>query len=90
MGPCYAYRVERRRPAAGCRSQQNLVLSRRPDFVAKVAAFIVRQVSAVVRVGGDFYNAAYARKWLAIMSGLPAVRFYFYTRSWRVPAIPRS
>ncbi len=29
----------------------------------------------------------YARKWLQIMQRSPRVRFYFYTRSWRVQAI---
>ena len=37
----------------------------------------------------DFYSPGYARKWLAVMRQAPGVRFYFYTRSWRVPAIWR-
>ena len=35
----------------------------------------------------DFYAREYARKWLRVMKRLPAVRFYFYTRSWRNEAI---
>src|SRR5262249_29061227 len=32
----------------------------------------------------------YARAWLQVMRGAPTTRFYFYTRSWRVPAIRRA
>jgi hypothetical protein len=88
---CYAYRIERRPPSVRRRYQRNRRLSRRPDFVARVAAFLVRRQVHVVRlhVSGDFPSPAYARKWLAVMRRLPGVRFYFYTRSWRVPSIRR-
>jgi hypothetical protein len=86
---CYSAHIERRRPSVRRRYQRNLRLSRRRDFVARVAAFIVRRRVRVVRlhVGGDFLTPAYTRRWLAIMRQLPAVRFYFYSRSWRAPAI---
>ncbi len=53
--------------------------------------FILRRQVQVVRlhVGGDFPSPAYTRKWLAVMRRLPGVRFYFYTRSWKVAAIRR-
>jgi hypothetical protein len=88
---CYSAHTEAHRPSVRTRYRRNLRLSRRPDFVARLAAFILRRGVAIVRVhvGGDFYSAAYARKWLALMRRLPAVRFYFYTRSWRVPPIRR-
>src|SRR5262249_616176 len=35
------------------------------------------------------YSASYARKWLAVMQRARHVRFFFYPRSWRVPAIRR-
>jgi hypothetical protein len=56
-----------------------------------MADFIERRQIQVVRlhVGGDFYSAAYAFRWLAVMRRCPATRFFFYTRSWRVPAIRR-
>jgi hypothetical protein len=88
---CYSDHIERRRPSVRRRYERNLRLSRRPTFVARVVAFIVRRRVRVVRlhVGGDFPDPAYARKWLAVMRGLPTVRFYFYSRSWRVPAVRR-
>ena len=86
---CYAIAVERYRPAAAARYRANLILSRRRDFVRRVRAHLIAHGVRVVRVhtGGDFYSVRYALKWLAIMRRSPRVRFYFYTRSWRVSAI---
>ena len=89
---CYSYHIERRRPSVRQRYERNLRLSRRPDFVTRMVAFIVGRQVRVVRlhVGGDFPSPAYAHRWLAVMRQLPGVRFYFYTRSWRVLAIRRA
>ncbi|HXG09295.1 MAG TPA: hypothetical protein VNK04_05855 [Gemmataceae bacterium] len=38
-------------------------------------------------MSGDFYDALYAAHWLDVMKACQRTRFYFYTRSWRVPAI---
>jgi hypothetical protein len=86
---CYALAFERYRPAAAAAYRRNLARSRRRDFVLRLRAFLIAHAVSVVRVhiGGDFYSAAYARKWLRIVQRSPRVRFYFYTRSWRVPAI---
>lgn len=85
---CYALAFERYRPAAAAAYRRNLALARRRDFVRRVRAFLVAHAVRIVRVhvGGDFYSARYARKWLRVMRRSPRVRFYFYTRSWRVPA----
>jgi hypothetical protein len=86
---CYAVSVERYRPAAAALYRRNLRRSRRRDFVRRVRAFLVLHRVRVVRVhtGGDFYSPRYARKWLRVMRRCPRVRFFCYTRSWRVPAI---
>lgn len=86
---CYAVAVERYRPAVVAKYRRNLRASRRGDFVRRVVAFLIAHRVRVVRihVGGDFGSARYAGKWRAIMRRSPRVRFYFYTRSWRVPAI---
>lgn len=86
---CYARRVEQLRPAVRARYEKNLRLSRRPDFEHRVRYFILDHDVAVVRVhvGGDFWSAPYAQKWLRVMCRLPAVRFFFYTRAWRDDAI---
>lgn len=88
-GDCYAVAFARYRPVAAVAYRRNLALARRRDFVRRVRAFLIAHAVRIVRVhvGGDFFAACYARKWLRIMRRSPRVRFYFYTRSWRVPAI---
>lgn len=86
---CYARRMERLRPDVRARYEKNLRLSRLPDFAQRMRYFILNHEIAVVRVhvGGDFYAARYARKWLRVMQRLPCVRFFFYTRAWRDASI---
>jgi len=86
---CYAVATERYLPAAARRYQQNLLLSRRPDFARQVRAFLIAHSIRIVRVhvGGDFASPRYARAWFRIMRKSPRVQFFFYTRAWRVPAI---
>jgi hypothetical protein len=89
LAHCYARQIERLRPAVLARYEKNLRLSRRADFGRRVRWFLLAHDVAVVRlhVGGDFYDALYARKWLQVMRKLPQVKFFFYTRSWRDAAI---
>ena len=86
---CYAVRTEGYRRTAAARYRANLVRSRRRDFVRRVRAVLVAHAVRVVRIhtGGDFYSAAYARKWLKVIRTSPRTRFFFYTRSWRTPTI---
>ena len=85
----YAVAVARYRPAAAALYRRNWRLSRRRDFVTRVRAFLIAHAVRVVRIhtGGDFYSPRYARQWRTIIRRSPRVRFFFYTRSWRVPAI---
>ena len=82
---CYARAIERLRPGVLAFYRRNLRLSRQADFARRVRHFILAHDVSVVRlhVAGDFYDAAYAGKWLRAMRALPKVRFFFYTRSWR-------
>ena len=86
---CYAIALERYRPTANTLYRRNLALVRRRDFVRRVRAFLLLHNVRVVRihVGGDFFSVGYARKWLRVMRQSHRTRFYFYTRSWRVPGI---
>ena len=90
-GPCYSYRLELFRPHVRDRYRRNLALSRRRDFPRRLLRFLEARPIEVVRVhtAGDFYSAAYARKWLSVMRRAPGTRFSFSSRSWRVPAIDR-
>lgn len=40
-----------------------------------------------VHVSGDFYDQTYALKWLTVMKRCRKTRFWWYSRSWRVPSI---
>jgi hypothetical protein len=63
--------------------------SLRGDFAPRVVREIRRKGVLVLRVhvSGDFYSREYAEKWLEVMRQSPRVRFYWYSRSWRVPDI---
>ena len=86
---CYATQGRYVFPQVRERLAWNGEQSRRKDFARRLAREIHRKGILVVRLhsSGDFYSRAYARQWLAVMRQCPRVRFYFYTRSWRVPAI---
>lgn len=88
---CYATRSRFRFANVQARLWWCYKQSRRKDFVRRVVREIRIRGLLVVRlhVSGDFYAAGYARKWLQIMRQLPRVRFYFYSRSWRIAAIAR-
>jgi hypothetical protein len=50
-----------------------------------LVAYHIRVVR--IHTGGEFYSAAYAQKWFEIARRARRVRFFTYTRAWRVPAI---
>jgi hypothetical protein len=86
---CYAVRLQSYRPQAAKLYRRNLQLAKRKDFVRRVRAFIIAQGIRVVRIhiGGEFTTPRYARKWGRIIAKSPKVKFFTYTRAWRVPAI---
>lgn len=88
-GACYARQGRYRFQAVKDRLLWNFEQSLRRDFVPRMVAEIRRKGVLVLRVhcSGDFYSREYAEKWLQIMRHCPGVRFYWYSRSWRVPEI---
>jgi hypothetical protein len=89
---CYATKGFFRMPSAQNRFAANYTASRADDFVTVVTGELRQKKSTIVRihVSGDFYNAKYVRKWIAIAEAFPDVKFYAYTRSWRVRSMIRS
>jgi hypothetical protein len=71
------------------RHAANLVRTREESFVDDVVAEIKERYIEVARVhmAGDFYSAAYAAKWVAIVRRCPRTIFFGYTRSWNQDAI---
>ncbi|MEM1953379.1 MAG: hypothetical protein QW299_08650 [Candidatus Caldarchaeum sp.] len=97
---CYADRGRYVFPSVRESLQKRWELSRRKDFVAIVNQDFAeirklfwlppgKKYTCACRIhgSGDFYDAAYARKWLAIVRENPDVYFFGYTRSWRIPSI---
>lgn len=67
---------------------QHFEKSKRRDFVSWMTHQIRDSCIDVMRVhvSGDFYSAAYVRKWIAIASRNRQTQFFAYTRSWNVAA----
>lgn len=86
---CYALRHRFRFDSVKRRLNRNRQRSLDEDFVEQMSAEIRSSGVLVLRlhVAGDFYDAEYTRKWIAIVKCSPRVRFYAYTRSWRVASI---
>lgn len=63
--------------------------SKRGDFVGRMADELYRKGVLVMRwhVAGDVYSPGYAKKIKAVAEARPGVRFYLYTRSWRIEPI---
>lgn len=80
---CYAkgflFRIQHRR------HRLNYERSLEPRFPGVMAAEVRRSCARVVRVhvSGDFYDAAYVRKWAAVARACPSTAFFAYSRSWR-------
>lgn len=86
---CYAAAGRYRLPAVRRRLRWNRAQARRPDFAARMIDEVRRKGCVVVRVhaSGDFFSAEYAEAWWRVMAAVPQPRYYWYTRSWRVPEI---
>jgi len=86
---CYAVRTEQYRATAKAHYEKNLKLTKTKGFARRMRAFLIAHHVRVVRIHtvGEFHSARYARKWLRIVRKSPRVRFFAYSRAWRVPAI---
>lgn len=86
---CYARQHRYRFPAVVERLKWNLRQARRPDFPSRMTREIRRKGCLAVRVhaSGDFFSADYASAWEEVFAACPRVRFWAYTRSYRVPAV---
>ena len=86
---CYASQGRYLLSSVKERLDWNYKMSKRCDFADQLAEEIRRKGCLVIRphCSGDFYSAEYAKQWLSVMKRCPQTRFYFYTRSYRVPEI---
>lgn len=86
---CYANNDNYRRPTVKSRHAWNRQAAEADNFCERAIVELRQRSPSEVRIhsAGDFYSPEYVRKWLAITAALPAITFWYYTRSWRVPAI---
>jgi hypothetical protein len=86
---CYARSGRYRLASVKEKLEWNDRQSLRDDFADLMVREVRRKGCLVIRIhaSGDFYDAEYARKWLDVMRRSPKPRYYFYTRSYAVPAI---
>lgn len=89
---CYADRGRFLGPSVRRRLKRNWKEARKKNFVSRAIAELRRARYRIFRIhaAGDFENAAYVRKWIRIVKALPWIRFYAYTRSWRVDRMLKS
>jgi hypothetical protein len=88
---CYAKSGHYRFTSVQERLKWNYQESQRANFAKLMIAEIKRKGVLVIRlhVSGDIYSAEYAMKWLEVMRQCPRVRFYLYSRSWRIEGIAK-
>jgi hypothetical protein len=86
---CYAKKGRMFSPHVRAHYTRNLTITQRDTFARLMIAEVKRRWPRVVRIhaAGDFYSAEYVRKWIEVARACPDVRFYAYTRSWRVAEI---
>ncbi len=87
---CWACRKKYRQVKMKDRLAANLRFSRSDEFVDWAnRAISGRRKAKAVRIPGvgDMYSVEFVRKVRSIVQANPAMRFWFYTRSWAVPRI---
>ena len=86
---CYATKSRFRYPVVRQRLRWNWEQAQQPSFADRMADEIRKKGCQVIRihVSGDFATREYAEKWLWVMRHRPKPRYFFYTRSHRIPEI---
>lgn len=78
---CYAFRNNCILPSVIASTEWRMQESLKPDFVDRVVSELDGRFDLVrVHSTGDFYSSEYVKKWLAIATALPRVRFRTTTR----------
>lgn len=83
---CYGVRGRFTWPLAQKSLVRNWDASLKSNFSQVMTDEIRQRKCRVFRIHevGDFYSLEYIEKWKQIITNLPNVQFYAYTRSWRV------
>ncbi len=81
---CYAAKLMGMYPGVNAKYQRNHDVVFHPGFVSYMIETIPQNCDFRIHVSGDFFHVDYVRKWIEICAARPDVKFYAYTRSWRV------
>jgi len=90
FGWCYAMGGRGGMPGNRNAVARALGLAERDDFVPRMVEEMKKHPSNQpfrLHVTGDFYNADYVNKWIAIIKKCPERKFYAYTKSHQLPEI---
>lgn len=70
----------------------NYATTESDDFINQVNAQIKKQKLKALRIhpAGDLYSNEYIDKWITIVKDNPNVRFWVYTRSWRLASLTKK
>lgn len=81
---CYACREAFRQKGVKRQHEVNYEASKKPNFVKWAIAEIAKRRIKILRWhgSGDFYNAAYIKKVIAIVRATPNVKHFAFTRAW--------
>jgi len=81
---CYANKGAYKYSVVYKAQQRRFKATMQDNFEERIAAEIVAREIKYVRIhdSGDFYNKAYAKKWINIANRLSDIIFYAYTKSW--------
>lgn len=85
---CYAAQMMAVYPNVARKYARNIAFAKgnAADFFIYMVNEIPRDCQFRIHVSGDFFSAAYVKRWIAIAKARPDVTFYAYTRSWRFNA----
>lgn len=92
LSTCFGLLGHFRMPNVAEASARNKRRTESAEFVTDMVSEIMRKMADVVRthVVGDFYDAPYVRKWIAVAEQRPRTQFFAYTRSWRKPRMVQA
>jgi hypothetical protein len=86
---CYVFRLENAYPDYRAKLDRNYEFTKSPEFVPIMIEKIRYTKRTMkgrtkwqrIHAAGEFYDATYLLKWVAIMKALPDVNFYAYTKA---------
>jgi hypothetical protein len=83
---CYALKAQAMYPTCLPCRERNWKASKRAGFIEDMQKAIKGMGNKIVRVheSGDFFNQTYLNRWIAIAKAMPGVRFYAYSKAYKL------